>query len=115
VSYLVVEKPENVREEQATLLCACLSPWHHATALPVSEDEPGDFPEAERPDLCTLLGRLVGALTIWHEKRAPNAPMPANLVFWQKYCASNPLPEVQRSIHAWRFLEKVQRENGASP
>jgi hypothetical protein len=106
VAYLIIERPEMISPSQAALLTASLEPWHHATILPAPDEVIGDFHEVERPDLRVLIGRLAGALMIWHAKSTPQVPEPPAIALWRNLCASDRLPEIRRAFNAWNHLER---------
>ena len=101
---LVKERPQDITESQAALLAASLIPWHHATALPVTEVG-GDFPEEERPELRVRIANLAGALAIWYAKSAPNTPEPPAITEWRNLCEADPLPEIRRAFNIWSGFE----------
>ena len=105
LSFLIAERPEAITLSHANLLTASLVPWHHATILPVPDETISDFPEADRPDLRVLVGRLAGALKIWYAKSAPEVPEPSPITLWQNLCAADRLPEVRRAFNAWTQLD----------
>jgi len=105
LTFLIIELPEVITISQGNLLSASLIPWHYATFLPVQDDEDSEFHEAERPDLRVLIGRLAGALEIWHKKNTPEAIKPPAIMFWRDLCASDPLPEIRRAFNAWDHLK----------
>jgi hypothetical protein len=105
LSDLIREQPKAITPSQAALLCASLTPWHHATILPVPNEGLGDFHEAERPDLRVRIGYLAGALQMWHTKFASGAPEPVALSLWRDLCAEDPLPEMRRAFNAGSQLE----------
>ena len=103
LAYLVVERPEIITPNEASLLTASLIPWHQATILPLLDEAVGDFPEAERPDLRAFVGQMAGALKNWHVKSAPEAEVqiPPPITAWENFCASDPLPEIRRAFNTW--------------
>ena len=105
MTYLIIEKPEAISPSQIGLLSASLMPWHHATILPMPDEQTGDFHEAERPELRVFLARLAGALDVWNGKITPLVPAPDNLAFWRDMCAGDPLPEIRRAFNAWNQPE----------
>jgi hypothetical protein len=98
LAFLIAEGMDAITPQEAALVTASLVAWHHATALPVQDDTLGDFHEAERPDLRVLVGRLAGALRIWHAKSSPERPEPSSVALWRDSCASDALPEVRRAF-----------------
>ena len=105
LALLLIEKPNSFNSDQVNLVVASLTPWHQAIHLPLSEEREGDFPEEERPELRTLLGRLASALGIWLKKKFPDQPEPPEISDLRKLYESDPLPEVQRSFDTWKSLK----------
>lgn len=96
---LLIEKPDAFEATQVHLMVASLSPWSHATRLPLhAEDPPGDFPEEERPELRDHLGRLASALSIWLKRKCPDQPEPAEISHLRESYELDSLPEVRRSF-----------------
>ena len=104
LSCLIAEKQEAITPSDAALLSASLLPWHHATILPIPEEGAGDFREAERPDVRVRIANLAGALRIWYINNPSVTPEPSAIEKWKEWCASDPLPEIQR---AFDFREEV--------
>ena len=106
LTLLLIEKPDTFTAEQVNLLVNSLIPWHNATCLPLSEEREGDFPEEERPELRTRLGRLVSVLSIWLKNKFPGQPEPPEITQLRKSYKSDPLPEVRRSFEWWKLFKK---------
>ena len=106
LTLLLIEKPSTFTAEQVNLMVNSLIPWHGATCLPLSEEREGDFPEEERPELRTLLGRLTSALRIWLKNELPDKPEPPEIAQLRESYKSDPLPEVRRSLEWWKFFKK---------
>lgn len=105
LALLLIEKPNSFNSDQVNLVVASLTPWHHATHLPLSEEREGDFPEEERPELRALLGRLASALSIWLKKKFPDQTEPPEISDLRKLYESDPLPEVRRAFDTWKSLK----------
>ena len=105
MALLLIEKPDAFTSSQVNLMVSSLTPWHHATHLPLSEERGGDFPEEERPELRALLGRLASALSIWLKKEFPDQPEPPEISDLRKLYESDPLPEVRRAFDTWKSLK----------
>jgi len=101
ITYLVVEAPEVITSDQASLLIGSLMPWHFATVLPDTGGEANEFYEAERPELRAFVGSLAGALAIWWKKCATDETEPKPLKFWRESCASEAMPEIRRAFTTW--------------
>jgi hypothetical protein len=106
LSYLLVEKPEQINSHQGALISASLVSWHHALMLPIEDEQSGDYPETRRPDLRMLVGTLAGSLAFWYAKSFPDGSEPSPIALWRRLCASDPLPEVRRSFDALKFLQR---------
>ena len=105
MALLLIEKPDAFTSSQVNLMVSSLTPWHYATHLPLSEEREGDFPEEERPELRTLLGRLASALSIWLKKKFPDQPEPPEISDLRKLYKSDSLPEVRRAFDTWKSLK----------
>ena len=105
VAVLLREKPNVFNSDQVNLIVASLSPWSHATRLPLSEERNQDFPEEERPELRTLLGHLASALSIWLKKKFPDQTEPTEISHLRELYKSDPLPEVRRAFDTWKGLQ----------
>lgn len=101
---LLIEKPDVFNSDQVNLVVASLTPWSHATRLPLSEERDADFSEEERPELRVLLGWLASALSIWLENRFPDQPEPTEISHLRESYKSDPLPEVRRAFEWWKYL-----------
>ena len=101
---LLIEKPDVFNSDQVNLVVASLTPWSHATCLPLSEERDADFSEEERPELRTLLGWLACALSIWLENNLPDQIEPEEISFLRESYKSDPLPEVRRAFEWWEYL-----------
>lgn len=101
---LIAERPEAITQAQAQLLTASLVPWKDATELRTSEGEDYDFPSGQKLELRASVGRLAGALSIWHEKFSSGVPEPLGVALWRDACKSDCLPEVRRAIGFWERL-----------
>ena len=101
---LLIEKPDVFNSDQVNLVVASLTPWSHATCLPLSEERDADFSEEERPELRTLLGWLACALNIWLENNLPDQIEPEEISLLRKSYKSDSLPEVRRAFEWWKFL-----------
>lgn len=101
---LLIEKPDVFNPDQVTLVVASLTPWSHATYLPLSEERDADFSEEERPELRTLLGWLACALSIWLENKFPDQTEPKEISLLRESYKSDPLPEVRRAFEWWEYL-----------
>ena len=99
LTLLLTEKPGFFSSEQVQLIVSSLTPWSHATCLPLSEEGSREFPEEERPELRVLLGRLASALSIWLKNREPKQPEPSEISTLRESYSSDPLPEVRRSFN----------------
>ena len=106
LTLLLIEKPDTFTAEQVNLLVNSLIPWHNATCLPLSEEREGDFPEEERPELRTMLGRLASVLSICLKNELPDKPEPPEIAQLRESYKSDPLPEVRRSLEWWKFFKK---------
>ena len=106
LTLLLIEKPDTFTAEQVNLLVNSLIPWHNATCLPLSEEREGDFPEEERPELRTRLGRLVSVLSIWLKNKFPGQPEPPEITQLKESYKLDPLPEVRRSLEWWKYFKK---------
>jgi hypothetical protein len=104
LSYLLVEQPKQINSQQAALIASSLVAWSHAIILPLQNENGGDYPESERPDLRLLVGRLAGSLALWYAKCVPSGPEPSPIALWRNLCASDPMPEVRRSFDELKFL-----------
>ena len=98
LALLLIEKPDSFRSDQVHLIVSSLTPWRHATCLPLSEKRNGDFPEEERPELRVRLGRLASALSVWLKVKFPEQPEPSEIATLRELYNSDPLPEVRRSF-----------------
>jgi hypothetical protein len=105
LSFLLVEKPEQINAQQAALISGSLVPWNNAIILPAEDEHGGDYPESKRPDLRVLVGRLAGSLALWYAKSIPGEPEPSPITLWRNLCGSDPLPEVRRAFDSLKFLE----------
>ena len=103
MALLLIEKPDAFTSNQVNLMVSSLTPWHHATHLPLSEGREGDFPEEERPELRALLGRLASALSIWLKKQFPDQPEPPEISDLRKLYESDSLPEVRQAFDTWNL------------
>ena len=103
LALLLIEKPDVFDFEQVNLVVASLTPWSHATCLPLSEERNEGFPEEERPELRDLLGRLASALSIWLENQFPDQPEPTEISLLRESYKSDPLPEVRRAFDTWKL------------
>jgi tetratricopeptide (TPR) repeat protein len=101
---LIAERPDAIAPAEAELLTASLLPWNDATLLPASERDSCGFPDDERPTLRVGVGRLAGALSIWHEKFPSGTPEPLGVALWRDACKSDCLPEVRRAFGFWETL-----------
>ncbi len=99
LALLLTEKPDFFSSEQVQLIVSSLTPWSHATCLPLSEEGSREFPEEERPELRVLLGRLASALNVWLINKQPEQPEPSEISTLRKSYSSDPLPEVRRSFN----------------
>ena len=104
LAVLLIEKPAIFTSEQVNLVVASLTPWSHATCLPLSEERDVDFSEEERPELRDLLGRLASALSIWLENKFPDQTEPEEISLLRESYKSDSLPEVRRAFEWWKFL-----------
>ena len=101
---LLIEKPDVFNSDQVNLVVASLTPWSHATYLPLSEERDADFSEEERPELRTLLGWLACALSIWLENKFPDQTEPKEISLLRESYKSDSLPEVRRAFEWWEYL-----------
>ena len=101
---LLIEKPDVFNSDQVNLVVASLTPWSHATCLPLSEERDADFSEEERPELRTLLGWLACALSIWLENKFSDQTEPKEISLLRKSYKSDSLPEVRRAFEWWEYL-----------
>ena len=101
---LLIEKPDVFNSDQVNLVVASLTPWSHATCLPLSKERDADFSEEERPELRTLLGWLACALSIWLENKFPDQSEPEEISLLRESYKSDPLPEVRRAFEWWEYL-----------
>ena len=105
LALLLIEKPDSFNSDQVNLVVASLTPWRHATCLPLSEDRDGDFPEEERPSLRVLLGSLASALSVWLREKSPDQPEPSEISLLRECCKADSLPEIRRAFDTWKLLE----------
>ena len=105
LALLLIEKPDSFSSDQVHLIVSSLTPWRHATCLPLSESRNGDFPEEERPELRVLLGRLASALSVLLKEKLPDQPDPSEISALRELYSSDPLPEVRRSFGDMESLE----------
>ena len=103
LALLLTEKPDFFSSEQVQLIVSSLTPWSHATCLPLSEEGSREFPEEERPELRVLLGRLGSALNVWLINKQPEQPEPSEISTLRESYSSDPLPEVRRSFNCVRM------------
>lgn len=103
LAVLIIEKPAFFNSDQVNLVVASLTPWSHATCLPLAEERNGGFPEEERPELRDLLGRLASALSIWFENQFPDQLEPKEISLLRESYKSDPLPEVRRAFDTWKL------------
>ena len=101
---LLIEKPDVFNSDQVNLVVASLTPWSHATRLPLSEEGDADFSEEERPELRVLLGWLASALSIWLENKFPDQTEPKKISLLRESYEADPLPEVRRAFEWWEYL-----------
>ena len=101
---LLIEKPDVFNSDQVNLVVASLTPWSHATRLPLSEEGDADFSEEERPEFRVLLGWLASALSIWLENKFPDQTEPKEISLLRESYKSDSLPEVRRAFEWWKFL-----------
>ena len=104
LAFLLIEKPDSFNSDQVNLIVSSLTPWSHATSLPLSEEKNSDFSKEERPDLRTLLGRLASALSIWLRKKFPDRPEPSAISLLRGAYKSDTLPEVRRSFDIRKYF-----------
>ena len=100
LAHLITEMPTSFLLPQVELLARCLLPWHRATALE-SEDRSVEWAEAERPELRVRLAYLAASLRTWYARENSEYPEPEGIAKWQNWCASDPLPEIQRAFVSW--------------
>ncbi len=103
LAILLIEKPDVFNSDQVNLVVASLTPWSHATCLPLSEERVADFSEEERPELRDLLGRLASALSIWLKNKFPDQPESPEISHLRESYKSDPLPEVRRAFDTWKL------------
>ena len=100
LTLLLAEQPGFFGLCNVDLMVASLTPWSESIRLPVQDDQDGDFPENERPDLRVQLGGLAAALSGWIRIKFPGRPEPRSIADLRAQYASDPLPEVRRSFDA---------------
>jgi hypothetical protein len=101
LAYLITERQDAITPSQAEWLTASLEPWNAATVLPVPTTAPGEFDEAERPDMRAWIASLAASLRAWYGKHSPEAPEPPAITRWRDRCRSDRLPEVRRAFDDW--------------
>jgi hypothetical protein len=101
VANLLVEQRDAISKSNADLLAASLISWRDTTSFTAPLEASDEFPEAERPQLRTLVAGLAGALRFWYSKSGQTDCEPPSVALWSNLCESDPLPEVRRSFDVW--------------
>ena len=104
LAFLLIEKSDSFNPDQVNLIVSSLTPWSHATHLPLSEEKNVDFPEEDRPELRALLGILASALSIWLKKKFADQPEPSEISLLRESYKLDTLPEVRRSFDTWKYF-----------
>ena len=114
LALLLVEKTGVFTSDQVNLMVSSLTPWDHATRLPITEgnnndgnngdENNGEFLEEERPGLRVELGRLAFSLSFWLQDKFPNQPEPGEISNLRELYRTDPLPEVRRAFDTWKQL-----------
>ena len=97
LSYLVVDEPEGIGENQLKLLVSALPAWQDATSLTGDEGGQSGFAEGDRPELRVRIGELASALG---RQFSSEAEPPAISDMRKSYATDN-LPEVRRAFDRW--------------
>ena len=98
LTLIITQKPVSLSLDQVNLIVSSLTPWRHATRIPIPENDSGGFPEHERPLLRALLGQLASALGAWQKDKLPDQPEPSEIAILRELYSSDPLPEARRSF-----------------